>query len=272
MIAILLIIPIIIMIVGIVILFFGFKRWKKYHLIIDTPTSKIRSMAMGLVEIIGVITRSSYIRAPFSNSECVYYYYKIEEYRRHTHTNSKGHTHTTYRWDTIDSGQRRVPFFVNDQTGEAYVYPNEADITAPLQQMYYQYARHYGLFDMIIGSLRDWDSGRSNYLDTGAWQLVPYNSRVHSNFHASVGDRKYYEYFLNPGLRLYIMGTAANDQNAPNNVVIKKGENEPTFMITYKSEEELAKSLKWQTTGLLIGGCAVIVVGAIIGWFLSGVG
>jgi hypothetical protein len=39
--------------IGIALMAYGFSRMKRYMLIKDTPTSKIRSMALGLVEING---------------------------------------------------------------------------------------------------------------------------------------------------------------------------------------------------------------------------
>ena len=40
----------------------GFNRMSKYRLIADTPTSKIRSMAMGIVEINGQVLNNQYIK------------------------------------------------------------------------------------------------------------------------------------------------------------------------------------------------------------------
>ena len=55
--------------------FYGFNRMKRFQLMNDTPTSKIRSMAMGLVEIKGKASAKKYLNAPFSRDECVYYKY-----------------------------------------------------------------------------------------------------------------------------------------------------------------------------------------------------
>ena len=121
------VVAMIICVIGVVAFIFGFKQFRKYSLIKDTPRSKIRSMAMGLVEIHGNVEAKETIRTPFSQLPCVYYSYRIEEYRKHTRRDSDGKVHTTYSWDTIASGSRRIPFFAKDPTGEAYVNPDGAE-------------------------------------------------------------------------------------------------------------------------------------------------
>ena len=96
---------------GIALLWYGFNRMKKYRLIKDIPRSKVRSMAMGVVEVHGTVFCVEPMRTPFSSSDCVYYKYEIKEYRRHTSRDSKGKTRTTYRWDTIATGRKHIPFY-----------------------------------------------------------------------------------------------------------------------------------------------------------------
>ena len=67
------------------------------------------------------------------------------------------------------------------------------------------------------------------------------------------------------------MGTAANDSSAPNNVMLKKGENEPTFIISNKTEEEVMGSFKWQMWGLLILAGILEVAGVIVAALSIGV-
>jgi len=257
------VIGIIVCLIGAVCFYFGFKQFHKFSLIKDTPTSKIRSMAMGLVEIHGNVEAKETILTPFSQVPCVYYEYKIEEYRQHTRRDSDGKTHTTYSWDTIASGSRRIPFFAKDDTGEAYVNPKGAEYKVPLKKMFYQRRGIFGAIGLIINALSDWDNAKSSRMDIGGWGLEPIQPGQ-IVWAASVGDRKYYEYFMEPKENLFLMGTAANDSKAPNNVLIKKGENEPTFIISNKTEEEVMGSFKWQMWGLLILSGILEVVGVVV--------
>ena len=53
--AVLLVVAIIVCLVGVALILFGFKKMHSYTLIKDTPRSKIRSMAMGIVELHGQV-------------------------------------------------------------------------------------------------------------------------------------------------------------------------------------------------------------------------
>ena len=132
-----LILAVVLAVIGVAVLFFGFRRLHKYRLIADTPTSKIRSMAMGLVELNGSAFAKNFLTAPFSDSKCVYYRYEIQEYREHTRRDSNGRVHRERRWETIASGERRAPFFAKDDTGEVYVDPGDAEFNVTLKKVYY---------------------------------------------------------------------------------------------------------------------------------------
>ncbi len=106
---------------GVVGFFFGFNRLKRKRMIENIPTSTVRGMAMGEVELIG--QAEPYQRpltGPFSNSPCVYYKYRIEEYR-----SSKNSS----RWVTISKGDSAAsPFYLKDETGRVLVAPAKAEM------------------------------------------------------------------------------------------------------------------------------------------------
>ena len=65
---------IIFLIAGIISYLVGFYFLKRKHLIQNTPTSKIRSIAMGFVEIAGIvipIDNNTVFQSPFSDQKCV---------------------------------------------------------------------------------------------------------------------------------------------------------------------------------------------------------
>ena len=51
----------------------GFHVQRRRRLMIDTPTARIRSMAMGLVEVNGQVRGRSMVSAPFSGHDCVFW-------------------------------------------------------------------------------------------------------------------------------------------------------------------------------------------------------
>lgn len=248
---------------GVAIFWHGFNRMHKYRLIKDIPQSKIRSMAMGLVEIHGTCRPAELIYAPFSKSECVYFKYEIKEYRKHTSRDSKGHSRTTYSWDTVAFGDRRVPFYAVDDTGQVMVYPDRAEFAIRERMAFHQ---DHGVYDgiaMFISALNSWKGDKEARPETDDLRLVAlreWKGKV------TVGDRRYYEYFLAPDDQLFVMGTAANDADAPDHVLIRQGQNENTFIISDRSEKELLKSLaKQMTASFIFGG---LFFGAGIVWLL----
>jgi hypothetical protein len=101
---------------GIYLFFTGFRDLQRLRLIENTPTARIRSMAMGLVEVNGVIEGRSTQFSPFSNQPCAYWQVEIavRNGRRNT-------------WSTIHRNASGQPFFLRDETGLAMVYPKGSD-------------------------------------------------------------------------------------------------------------------------------------------------
>lgn len=258
------IIPILFIVAGLVIFLFGFKSMKKYRLIQDTPRSKIRSMAMGLVELHGSVFADKHITSPFSRTECVYYGYKIEEYRRHTTKDSEGKEKTTYKWEKVARGDKRIPFFAKDETGSVYVDPDDADFEIEYKKAFLQRSGIFGAFGSIVNTLKDWDSNNKSSMDVDAWGLTPMDPKSHSSVGSNVGDRRYYESYVEPDDDLFVLGTAANSPQAPNNVLIRKGENEPIYIISDKSEKEVIGSLKWGMIAAFGIGGTFSIVGVVL--------
>src|SRR5262245_12912587 len=93
----------------------GFRLWRRRRLIQDTPTAKVRSMAMGLVELNGTSHGRSAIAAPFSGRDCVYWQVDISVPER------RG------RWRVVHRNASGQPFYLSDGTGTALVYPKGAE-------------------------------------------------------------------------------------------------------------------------------------------------
>ena len=239
----------------------GFYKMRQYRIIRDTPRSKVRSMAMGIVEIHGHVEADRLIKSPFSKTDCVYYKYDIKEYRKQS--SSKGKS-PSYRWVTVSSGDRRVPFFACDETGRALVNPERAEIDVTFKRAYYQQTKglfgSIASFGKIIKALKNFDLDNPMDLDVDSLELEPMENRT--GFRSTrVGDRKYLEYYIEAGDTLFVLGTAAHDSEAPDKVVIKRGRNEKTFIISDKPEKKVLKKLK-----------TVIIVSFAAGGLFFGVG
>ena len=96
---------------------FYFIRLKRK--IENTPTSRIRSIAMGLVEVHGRGLRKYALVSPMSESPCIYY--RVRKYRKDSRN----------QWKlTSDINSNHVPFLVDDGTGVITVDPMQANVKA----------------------------------------------------------------------------------------------------------------------------------------------
>src|SRR5262245_30203583 len=93
----------------------GFRDFRLKRLIQNTPTSRIRSMAMGLAEVNGVVECRSLVLAPFSGRSCACWSVDVAVQGKKN------------QWHVVHRATSGHPFFVRDETGVALVYPHGAD-------------------------------------------------------------------------------------------------------------------------------------------------
>lgn len=86
----------------------------------DTPTSKVRSVAMGFAELKGKAVPIGPLTSPVSNQPCVYYFYLVES----EYTDGKGRRHRR----VVRQGGSRAPFYLDDGTGRIMVFPHGAQM------------------------------------------------------------------------------------------------------------------------------------------------
>jgi len=105
---------------GIWAFFYGFNRLRRKRLIENTPTSTVRGLAMGLVELTGVVRPTSILHSPLTKTECAAYKFQVEEYRN---SGKSG------RWVTVAHGDSfYCPFYLQDATGKIKVYPSGSEM------------------------------------------------------------------------------------------------------------------------------------------------
>ena len=280
---------------GIGAFFWGFMRFRRKRLIENIPTSTIRGMAMGLVELIGKAVKQIDLVSPFTNLECVYYKYRIERYQRSGRSS---------RWVTIASGDSSfAPFFLDDGSGRVLVSPQGAE--------------------MILSADYEFTTGLGKALP-GA--LIQFMERSNISYRNIFGydSLRFTEWHLLPGDTVYVMGAAmkspdfrnrhnekvearllelkqnpvkiteadldkngeismeewnrAKDrieretleeiarspqQSELDDVVVARGETEKIFIISDRSEKDLTLSLTVQSFAGIFGGTVVALAGII---------
>jgi len=98
----------------------GFRDLRLERAIADLPTSKVRSMAMGPVELIGTAAQLTPLEDPIYQQPCVYYRIDVEEERG---SGKYSHWVNIYHADS-----NATPLLLVDDTGKVPVYPEGVEI------------------------------------------------------------------------------------------------------------------------------------------------
>jgi len=249
--------------------FKGFRVYREYRVLADTPEIPIRSVAMGLVEIHGKATGQQTVLSPVTKTPCFFYKVDIERWVRDKNGG---------RWSHAATQAEGTRFYLEDGTGKVLVDARGAEYDL-IQTAKRETARGVG------GSLgRLFGGTPDSSLTTGAGvsdaDLLNYAEAVISTRHSSfslsggsllggvslgLGSAHRYrlcEYCILPEHWYDIAGTcvenpAPQDQHDQNMIV--KGKNEPTFLISWRSEKELKSSLRNRALLHIFGGAALSV-------------
>jgi hypothetical protein len=225
---------------GTILFFSGFKRYKEKKLIENTPTSKIRSIAMGRVEIAGKVLadKNHLIKSPFSNNDCVYCKWTVEEYKRSGKNSS---------WVTVKTGVLGKYFFVQDDTGVVLVDPTGAKVEIPMD------------YELDTGLGRSPSEYTKRFLEG---QDVSYKGFIFNK------HLRFREYFLAHNDPVYVMGVAddnpfveeASSQKNEADIMIQKGPKDSFYYITDKKEKDVLTSYNWKVIGSIFGGGGLIII------------
>lgn len=167
---------------GIFSFFWGFGRLRRKRLIENIPTSTVRSLAMGLVELLGKARAGQKIelKSPFSLMDCVYYRYAIE---RREKSGKKS------QWVTILEGDSScVSFYLDDGTGEVMVSPQGAEMILPAD------------YEFVTGS--------GNPLPQNLISFMENSGLAYRSFFGGAHRLRFREWYICPGEQIYVLGTA----------------------------------------------------------------
>jgi hypothetical protein len=239
---------------GLVLFRKGFRDLRRQRLVRDTPTARIRSMPMGLVELCGQVSPRSELAAPFSGRPCAYW--QVDVARR-----GKNNT-----WSVVHRAASGNPFYLRDETGVALVYPQDAE--AKLAFQLEEVCSGLALPDCYAAYL----AGQPGF-GKALWR---------------VGTLRFRERALEPGQRVYVLGTAMpraqsvsvsmDDELAATGTedrrafrlrtldhevqaVVRRGENERTYIISQQSERDMTLQLGLRAVAELVGGPALALIG-----------
>ena len=291
--------------------FKGFRVYRKYRVLADTPEIPIRSIAMGLVEIHGTAQGEESLYSPVTYTPCYYYKVEIEKWVK----DSKGRG----SWKHHATDQKGLRFYLQDQSGKVLVDAVGAELDlnqnvrrevgggfrrgftslsgggrtnpragiGPSEDDLLEYVGKAasGLaIPKLVSNLAPGESDPEvtrtqaqreleilrqlrDQKSQGAGALGALGGLLRGGISLGRGSSwegqfRLTEYCIVPGYEYDITGTCvenpqphdANDRN-----LIVKGENEPTFLISWRSEKELEGSLRSHAMLHVFGGGALCV-------------
>jgi Zn-finger nucleic acid-binding protein len=219
---------------------YGWMVHQRKRLIESIPTSTIRSLALGLVEISGQAQpEESLLSAPFSGLPCVFYSYAVEE---HVGSGKRA------RWETIAKGTSEQPFFVSDTTGRVLVVPLGAELILPDERTY-----------------------QNNWLRELPPTAIAGLTRLGISIEGWTGNNtlRCREAFILPEEPVYILGTAhehlGEKERIENSARLYIGSSrDHEFIISDRNEKDLLSRLRWQVLAYGAGGLALAATCLIV--------
>jgi hypothetical protein len=109
---------------GLYLFFKGFREFREYRVVADTPVIPIRSVPMGLVQIRGQAKSGQTVTSPVSHTPCYWYRVVIERWER----DSKGRGG---HWAHAHTDTDGVKFYLADATGHIQVDAQNAEFDLP---------------------------------------------------------------------------------------------------------------------------------------------
>ena len=218
----------------------------------DSASDVAREIGPGsfnqITEVKGKSVCDAPITSELAQKECVYYSMRItREYEEdYWDTDSQGRrTRRTRRSsDTVASNVRSTPFYVEDATGKIKVNPD-------------------GCVAVSEKALSKFERGerRTGRQKIGAFSIDFGGISPLSGGRRTIGYR-YEEDIIPLGRDLYVLGEATDKSGEVQ--IVKPGDKKKKFIVSLKSEEELIKSTKSASTGLMIGATVSAVAGAVV--------
>jgi hypothetical protein len=224
---------------GLVVFFWGLRCFQRKRLMQNTPTSKVEAVALGLAELCGRAVPQRTLQSPIEQLPCVYWRYKVEEFR----TSGK-----SSHWATIDSGEERVPFYLEDETGKILIVPNGATIDIPkdLQVEPPKFPLRSELSPCIFAFAEQKGIELDGVFTT---------------------RKRFTEWMIAPGDPLFVFGSVVAPEGQPaeptkiGDRIVCRDRAGDFFFIADKSAREVETEFAWKAAGSILGGALLSLAG-----------
>jgi len=223
-------------VLGLLLIWYGMSRHRTAQHILNTPTSKVRSAAVGLVELKGRVILNKKLVSPISGRECAYY-----EIMFMHHGGPLFNLHS----------KQVSSLYLDDGTGKVPIKLEGANMAIRKYQTYRGSLKGKDALDgRILKFIKGLDISKRQLLEDG-------------------NDIWIRERIIAEGDQLYVMGTASPMENAPRDapaherLVIHKGFLDRIMVVSDKEETDVFKEIKgWASVYMGLGTALVL------GWLI----
>ncbi|HEV2493152.1 MAG TPA: hypothetical protein VG204_08795 [Terriglobia bacterium] len=242
----------------------GFRVYWKFRVIENLPLSPLRAVAMGLVRVRGRAAGDEVLTSPVTQQPCYYYKLMIDKWE----TDARNRSY----WMLYRRDSDAVQFYLEDETGRATVYPRgaELDLMRTAQTIFVGQLPE----TLMFSSMR-----RTESMDTGnapvaeapgaaaaREEAVEELARSMAMIGAApppAGRFRLRESCILPGVAYEVTGTCVQNPLAKDpgdRNLIKKGINDPTFMISDKPSQQVEQRLDLRAIAYIFGGAFLMVL------------
>lgn len=254
---------------GLLILYGAVIQRRKKSVIQDIPTSKVRSVAVGMTEVKGEpVPRDGPLESPLSGTECIAYVYSVDRYHSGGRNSSSG-------WNTVEAGIKAPEFYVDDGTGRILVDPEgaEKEFSTGNEYRFEDETEKESIKQFMKEREDRFENSGDDEEDDSGIGVVSSLSNMAEMATASemrMGDasalldsgrkRRYTEEFLPADTdQIYVFGRAERRDDTESsdnseNLVLTRNANTPLFKISDKPEEEVVSNTgNTQIAGMVFG-------------------
>jgi hypothetical protein len=216
----------------------------------NIPTSKVRSAAIGLIEIFGKAKCSEPMESPISKAKCIYWRLKCEYYRR-----SGKNSH----WSDFYNASSSNMFNLEDDTGMMLIDPKDGEIDIPSDFVSKGHLSGAGFLGMP-----------QQALDKKVLDYLAANPDINQKFQSHRNtDLRVTESYIAEGDPLYVLGTAetkpdSNSKIAHENLIVKKGKNDNLLYISDSNEKKALDKIFWSEVFMFGLGFIFSAIGLIL--------
>lgn len=226
---------------GLFLIYQGFKEYRVGRLIRDTATETVKGAAVGRTELEGTAKPAgTLLDRPFTEGDCVYADYQIQEEREDSDGNKS--------WSTLDHDTWVTNFALDDGTGEVLVEPA---VTAKYE------ISEENTTTLVVGEDQSEPREVAQFLRHGT-AVDP--STQHK--------RRYREEIIPPGKSVYVLGGAEirTDQEGreEERLVVRRDGGSDRFVISDMPEKQLTTTLSRRAPIMILFGLAFSAISLFI--------